>query len=90
MEDVGLCKTGIQGNRRFQATIRVTAVMENLEDMIMDIILLSIRKIKLTRNEQKLYKDIIEKVNGIDISYIVIIKMIMEKGRYNYCLNLEK
>lgn len=89
MEDVGLCKTGIQGNRRFQATIRVTAVMENLEDMIMDIILLSIRKIKL-RNEQKLYKDIIEKVNGIDISYIVITKMIMEKGRYNYCLNLEK
>lgn len=64
---------------RFQATIRITDVMENFEGMIMDVILLSIRKM-LVIKEQKLHIGIKRKVKEINRAYIVIIRVIIEKG----------
>ena len=53
--------------------------MKNFEGVIMDIILLSIRKM-LVIKEQKLHIGLKRKVKEINRAYIVIIKVIIEKG----------
>lgn len=64
-------------------------MMENLEARITDILLLSKRKISQWETNKKLCKDILGKVDGINIACRVINKT-TETGRYSYCLNLEK
>lgn len=53
--------------------------MENFEGMIMNALLLSIRKM-LVIKEQKLHKGIKRKVKGTNRAYIVIIKVMIKKG----------